>query len=307
MSEKPVIGFIGVGFMGHGMAKNLRLAGYQLWVRGRSNRTPVESLLALGAREAENPRQMAEMCDIIHLCLSNSPQIEAVLRGPDGILAGARPGLVVIDTSTANPGSTEALAAELAAVGGHFVDAPLGGTPVQAEAGQLSAMVGCEPEVFARIRPVIDCWAARVSHIGPVGSGHKMKLVMNFISLSYGALYSEAVVLGAKVGISPQTIHEVIGPSRMGCGFFETFMGYVVERNRDAHKFSIANAAKDMRYLNDMASDADMVNLMAGAAKHYYTHAIATGRGDDYVPMLSDIVGALNGVDMDAEVKKGRK
>ncbi len=307
MSDKPVIGFIGVGFMGHGMAKNLRLAGYELWVRGRANRTPVESLLALGAQESQSPRQMAEVCDIIHLCLSNSPQIEATLRGPDGILAGARPGLVVIDTSTANPGSTEALAAELAALGGHFVDAPLGGTPVQAEAGQLSAMVGCEPEVFARIRPVIDCWAARVSHIGPVGSGHKMKLVMNFISLSYGALYSEAVVLGAKVGISPQTIHEVIGPSRMGCGFFETFMGYVVERNRDAHKFSIANAAKDMRYLNDMASDADMVNLMAGAAKHYYTHAIATGRGDDYVPMLSDIVGALNGVDMDAEVKKGRK
>lgn len=307
MSDKPVIGFIGVGFMGHGMARNLRLAGYELWVRGRANRTPVESLLALGAQEAQSPRQMAEVCDIIHLCLSNSPQIEAVLRGADGILAGARPGLVVIDTSTANPGSTEALAAELAALGGHFVDAPLGGTPVQAEAGQLSAMVGCEPEVFARIRPVIDCWAARVSHIGPVGSGHKMKLVMNFISLSYGALYSEAVVLGAKVGISPQTIHEVIGPSRMGCGFFETFMGYVLERNRDAHKFSIANAAKDMRYLNDMASDADMVNLMAGAAKHYYTHAIATGRGDDYVPMLSDIVGALNGVDMDAEVKKGRK
>lgn len=307
MSDKPVIGFIGVGFMGHGMARNLRLAGYELWVRGRANRTPVESLLALGAQEAQSPRQMAEVCDIIHLCLSNSPQIEATLRGADGILAGARPGLVVIDTSTANPGSTEALAAELAALGGHFVDAPLGGTPVQAEAGQLSAMVGCEPEVFARIRPVIDCWAARVSHIGPVGSGHKMKLVMNFISLSYGALYSEAVVLGAKVGISPQTIHEVIGPSRMGCGFFETFMGYVVERNRDAHKFSIANAAKDMRYLNDMASDADMVNLMAGAAKHYYTHAIATGRGDDYVPMLSDIVGALNGVDMDAEVKKGRK
>lgn len=307
MSDKPVIGFIGVGFMGHGMARNLRLAGYELWVRGRANRAPVESLLALGAQEAQSPRQMAEVCDIIHLCLSNSPQIEATLRGADGILAGARPGLVVIDTSTANPGSTEALAAELAALGGHFVDAPLGGTPVQAEAGQLSAMVGCEPEVFARIRPVIDCWAARVSHIGPVGSGHKMKLVMNFISLSYGALYSEAVVLGAKVGISPQTIHEVIGPSRMGCGFFETFMGYVVERNRDAHKFSIANAAKDMRYLNDMASDADMVNLMAGAAKHYYTHAIATGRGDDYVPMLSDIVGALNGVDMDAEVKKGRK
>jgi 3-hydroxyisobutyrate dehydrogenase-like beta-hydroxyacid dehydrogenase len=213
--------------------------------------------------------------------------------------------LIVIDTSTANPASTEALAAELAAMGGHFVDAPLGGTPVQAEAGQLSAMVGCDEAVFDRIRPVIDCWAAKATRIGPVGSGHKMKFLMNFIGLSYGALFSEVVVLGAKVGISPQTIREVISPSRMGNGFFETFMGYVVDRNRDSHKFSIANAAKDLRYLNDMASDADMVNIMAGAAKHYYTHAIATGRGEDYVPMLSDLVGALNGVDMAAEVKKG--
>ena len=163
MSEKPVIGFIGLGFMGHGMAKNIRTKGYELWVRGRSNRIPVESLLALGAKEATSPRQMAEVCDIIHICLSNSPQIEATVRGPDGILAGARPGLIVIDASTADPASTEALAAELAAKGGHFVDAPLGGTPVQAEAGQLSAMIGCEEPVLEKIRPVVSCWAGTLT------------------------------------------------------------------------------------------------------------------------------------------------
>ncbi len=161
MTDKPVIGFIGLGFMGHGMARNLRLKGYELWVKGRANRVPVESLLAMGAREAASPKEMAQTCDIIHICLSNSPQIEATMRGPDGILAGARPGLIVIDTSTANPGSTEALAAELAAKGGHFVDAPLGGTPVQAEAGQLSAMVGCDAAIFDRVAPVIGSWAAR--------------------------------------------------------------------------------------------------------------------------------------------------
>ncbi len=305
MSEKPIIGFIGLGYMGHGMAKNIRNAGYELWVRGRSNRIPVDSLLALGAKEASSPKAMAEKCDIIHICLSTSDQIEATMRGADGILAGAGTGLIVIDASTANPASTEALAKELAAKGGHFVDAPLGGTPVQAEAGQLSAMVGCDEAIFNRIRPVIDCWAAKATHIGPVGSGHKMKLLMNFIGLSYGALFSEVVVLGAKVGISPQTIREVISPSRMGNGFFETFMGYVVDRNRDSHKFSIANAAKDMRYLNDMASDANVMNIMAGAAKHYYTHVEAIGHAEDYVPMLSDHVGALNGVNMEVQVQKG--
>lgn len=305
MSEKPVIGFIGLGFMGHGMAKNIRNAGYELWVLGRSNRVPVVNLLSIGAKEAANPKAMAENCDIIHICLSTSEQIEATFRGPDGILAGARAGLIVIDTSTANPASTEALAQELGAKGGHFVDAPLGGTPVQAEAGQLTAMVGCEEAVFEQIRTVVACWAAKTMRIGPVGSGHKMKLLMNFIGLSYGALYSEVVVLGSKVGISPQTIREVISPSRMGNGFFETFMGYVVDRNRDSHKFSIANAAKDMRYLNNMASDANMMNIMAGAAKHYYTHAEANGHAGDYVPMLSDHVGALNGVNMEDEVRKG--
>jgi 3-hydroxyisobutyrate dehydrogenase-like beta-hydroxyacid dehydrogenase len=304
MSDKPVIGFIGLGFMGHGMAKNILQGGYELWVRGRSNRAPVESLLAIEAREAASPREMAERCGVIHICLSNSPQIEAVMRGPDGILAGARPGLVVIDASTADPASTEALAADLAAKDGHFVDAPLGGTPVQAEAGQLIAMLGCEEDLLQRIRPVLDCWAKTIIRIGPVGSGHKMKLLMNFIGLSYGALFSEVVVLGAKVGIPPRTIRDVIAPSRLGNGFFDTFMAYVVDRDRDAHKFSIGNAAKDIGYLNDMAADSGVVNVMAAAARHYYTHVVATGHAEDYVPMLSDHVGALNGVDMKSAAKR---
>ncbi len=173
MSDKPVIGFIGLGFMGHGMAKNIRQNGYELWVRGRKNRQPIDSLVSMGAQEASSPKQMAEVCDIIHICLSNSPQVEAVMRAEDGILAGARSGLIVVDTSTADPGSTEALAAELAAKGGHLVDAPLGGTPVQAEAGELGAMVGCAPEILEQVRPVIDCWAGSITHIGPIGSGHK--------------------------------------------------------------------------------------------------------------------------------------
>ncbi|QLH13028.1 NAD(P)-dependent oxidoreductase [Paracoccus pantotrophus] len=298
MTDAPVIGFIGLGFMGHGMAKNIRQGGYDLWVRGRSNRKPIDSLISLGAKEAESPKQMAETCDIIHLCLSNSPQIEAIMRDADGILAGARPGLVVIDASTADPASTEALAAELAAKGGHFVDAPLGGTPVQAEAGQLSAMVGCDEDVLERIRPVLDCWAGSVRRIGPVGSGHKMKLLMNFIGLSYGALFSEVAVLGAKVGIPPATLREVIAPSRMGNGFFDTFMSYVVDRDPNSHKFSIENAAKDLGYVNDMAAHAQVMNIMAGAAQQYYTHAMATGHRADYVPLLSDRVAALNGTDL---------
>jgi len=306
-NTKPVIGFIGVGYMGHGMAKNIRNAGYELWIKGNVNRTPVDSLLAMGAHEATSAKDMAAKCDIIHICLSNSPMVEAVIRGEDGILAGARPGLIVIDTSTADPTSTTTLAAEMAAQGVTMVDAPLGRTPKEAEAGTLDAMVGCDDETFAIVSPVIDCWAGTINHIGPVGSAHKMKLLMNFIAMGYGALYSEVVALGAKVGISPQTVRTVIGGSRMNNGFFETFMQYVVDRDRDAHKFSITNASKDIRYVNNMASDAGVVGMLAASIKHYYTHVEAIGHGDDYVPMLSDHVAALNGLDLAQEVKKGAK
>jgi hypothetical protein len=305
MSDKPVIGFIGLGFMGHGMAKNLRKHGYDLWVKGRANRQPVESLISMGAKEAASPKEMAQRCDIIHICLSNSPQVEAVILGEDGILEGARPGLIVIDTTTADPGSTLRLAEALAAKGAHMVDAPLGRTPKEAEEGTLDAMVGCDEALFEKVKPVIACWAGAINRIGPVGSGHKMKLLMNFISMGYAALYSEVLAVGAKSGIAPQTIRKVISPSRLGNGFFETFMRYAVDRDRDAHKFSITNAAKDLRYINAMASDANVVNIMAGAARHYFTHAEATGHGADYVPMLSDLVGALNGIDMAEAVKKG--
>ncbi len=298
MSDKPAIGFIGVGLMGHGMAKNLLEKGYALTIKGNRNRAPVEDLLARGATEVASPREVAEASGIVHLCLSNSPQVEAVIHGPDGILQAARPGLIVLDCSTSNPVSTLKLAEELAAKGATLVDAPLGRTPAEAEAGTLDAMLGCDEETFARILPVVECWAGAVTRIGPVGSGHRMKLLMNFLSMSYGALYSELVSLGAAVGIAPATIRSVIGPGRMGCGFFETYMRYVVDGDHQAHKFTITNACKDVDYINAMAADAGVVNIMASAMRHYYAHAAATGHGDDFLPSLSERVAELNGIDL---------
>ncbi|HSG03996.1 MAG TPA: NAD(P)-dependent oxidoreductase [Marinobacterium sp.] len=299
MSAKLTIGFIGVGYMGHGMAKNILKGGYPLWVKGNRNRQPIESLVGMGAQEASSIKELAQNCDIIHLCLSNSEQVQAAIRD-DGILSGARPGTIVIDTSTSDPTVTLALAAELAEAGMYMVDAPLGRTPKEAESGELDAMVGCDEEIFAQVQPVIDCWAGTITRIGEVGTGHKMKLLMNFLGASYASLYSEAISLGAAVGISPQAFREVIAPSRLGSGFFNTFMQYVCERDENAHKFSIDNMAKDIRYVNAMATDAGVMNVMASAARHYYTHTQAIGAGGDFVPMLSDHVGRLNGLNIDA-------
>lgn len=295
---KKRIGFIGVGLMGHGMARNIVEKGFPLTIMAHQNRKPVDDLVQRGAKEAATPQEIAEASDIIFLCVTASPQIEAIIRGPQGILAGAHEGLIVVDTSTADPTSTLALQVELDAKGVRMADAPLGGTPVQAEAGELSAMVGASDDTFAEIKPVIEAWAGKVVHLGPVGTGHKMKLLNNFVSMGYAAIYAEALATAKKVGISPQTFDSVLRGSRMDCGFYQTFMQYVLERDRDAHKFMLRNAHKDMRYVTAMGNEAGVANYVASAVKGAFATAVGMGRGDDYVPMITDIVAELNGTEI---------
>jgi hypothetical protein len=293
---KSTVGFIGVGLMGHGMAKNILEKGNDLIVMAHRNRAPVDDLLSRGASEAKTPKEMAAAAETIVLCVSGSPQVEETVRGADGILAGAAKGLTVIDTSSSNPVSTKALAEEMAAAGVTLVDAPLSRTPKEAEAGTLDCMVGADDDVFERVKPLIECFAAKIVHVGPTGAGHTMKLLNNFVSISYACIYSEALALGARVGISPAQFHAVIGGGRMSCGFYDTFMQYVVGRDRDAHKFTLANAHKDIRYLMGLANEAGAVNFVGAEVRNYLASAEAMGKGGDYLPMLSDHVAALNGV-----------
>jgi 3-hydroxyisobutyrate dehydrogenase-like beta-hydroxyacid dehydrogenase len=294
---KQRIGFIGVGYMGHGMAKNILEKGYSLTIMGNRNRAPVEDLVGRGAKEVKTPREVTANSDIVFICVTDSPTVEGIIRGADGIKAGAHKGLTVVDCSTANPVSTAALAAELAESGVDFADAPLGGTPAQAELGQLSAMVGASPAVFARLQPVIATWAAKIVHLGPIGDGHKMKLINNFISMGYAAIYAEAIALGQKNGISIETIDSVIRGSRMDCGFYQTFMGYALEGNPESHKFTLSNAAKDMRYVDAMANAAQMSNPISAAVKNQFAQAVGAGMGAKFVPMIADFVADQNGME----------
>jgi 3-hydroxyisobutyrate dehydrogenase-like beta-hydroxyacid dehydrogenase len=292
------IGFIGLGFMGHGMAKNLVEKGHPLTIMGHRNRVPVDDLVKRGAREAKSAADVAKNSDIVFLCVTGSPEVEALVRGPNGLAAGAGKGLVIVDCSTSDPNSTVALAAELKSAGIAFCDAPLGGTPAQAEEGKLSAMVGCDANVWPRLEPVILTWAAKAVRVGATGDGHKMKLLMNFCAMGYASIYSEALAVGRKVGLSPQQIDSGLRGSRMDCGFYQTFFSYVLDGNREAHKFTLHNAHKDMRYLAAMAEAAGVANPVGGAVKNYYAMAVADGRGEDFVPMLSDFVARLNGVSL---------
>lgn len=289
------IGFLGLGLMGHGMAHNLVTKGWPLVVAAHRSRAAVEDLVAKGAVEAGVAEVAA--CDIVVICVTGSPQVEALVGQMRPHL---RAGSLVVDCSTSDPVSTERLGADLAALGVALVDAPLSRTPKEAWAGTLDVMVGANPAEFARLRPVLEAFAAKIVHIGGPGDGHRMKLLNNFLSLGYAALYSEALVLAEKVGISPERFDKVIRGGRMDCGFYQTFMGYLIEGNPAAHRFTLSNAAKDLRYLEAMADAAGVANPVGNAVKNSFLAAVATGGAgpEDYVPHLPVFVGRANGVDM---------
>ena len=289
------IGFVGIGLMGQGMAKNIVEKGYPLTVIAHRNRVPVDDLVGRGAVEAASMQDLAQNSSVIFLCLTGSPEVAAAVAA---LKPGLARGSVVVDCSTSDPTVSVRLAAELAEIGVDFVDAPLGRTPKEAWAGTLDCMVGATDAAFARVQPIIATWAGKIVHIGGVGDGHKMKLLNNFISLGYAALYSEALALSRKVGIPVAEFDKVIRGGRMDCGFYQTFMGYALEGNREAHRFTIGNAYKDMRYVESMANAATIVTPLASAVKNSFAQAMATG-GDgpqDYVPHLSDFVAKANGV-----------
>ncbi|ESX06900.1 3-hydroxyisobutyrate dehydrogenase [Mesorhizobium sp. LSJC268A00] len=294
---KERIGFIGLGSMGAGMADNLLRKAWPLTVHVHRSRTAADRLIAAGATEAASPRALAAACDIVILCVTGTREVEALVKGPDGLAAAATP-LLIIDCSTSNPSSTTALATDLAQQGITLIDAPLARTPKEATEGKLDVMVGGPAEVVARARPVLEAFAARVVHTGPTGSGHTMKLLNNFVSMGYSAIYSEALTLGAKGGLTPQVFNSVISGSRMDCGFYQAFFDFVLNRNENAQRFAIANALKDMTYLASFAQAAGVANPIGAAVRNGFATAVATGHGEKFVPALSDIVAGLNGVSL---------
>lgn len=289
------VGFIGLGLMGQGMAANILKKGWPLTVMAHRNRAPVEALVADGAKEVKTPREMAERCGIIVLCVTGSPEVLAIVEGADGVAAAAKP-ITIVDCSTSDPSVTTKLAADLARKNIILIDAPLSRTPADAAAGTLDVMVGGAEEDVRRAWPLLECFAGRIVHTGPTGTGHTMKLLNNFLSMGYAALYSEALMLGRKAGLKPEIFDSVIRGGRMDCPFYQTFFRWVLERDPNAHKFAIRNGFKDMSYLAAFANAAGVANPIGAAVRNSFAQAVGAGRGEDYVPMLSDFVAEVNGL-----------
>src|SRR6185295_15830344 len=238
------IGFIGAsGLMGHGMAKNLLAKGHELALTVHRNRDRLADLLAAGATEAASPAVLAASSEIIFLCVTGSPQVEAAIEGPEGLLASAkrRPGLVVVDCSTSEPDSTARLRGVCAAAGVTFVDAPLARTPVEAEAGRLNVMVGAEPATFTRIEPVLRAFAENVFHVGGPGAGHVVKLLNNFIAQAICTATAEAFAVGQRAGIEPKKLVDIVSLGAVNPGIFQ-MMSKTLSGDPGALKFELDTA-----------------------------------------------------------------
>jgi 3-hydroxyisobutyrate dehydrogenase-like beta-hydroxyacid dehydrogenase len=295
MSEsKPRIGFIGVGMMGHGMAKNLLAKGFPLSLRVHRDRTKVADLLAAGAKEAKTNAEVAAGSDIVILCVTGSPQVEEIVRGADGILAAARKGLTVIDTSTAEPGSTLALRAELAAKGVDFIDAPLARTPKEAEEGRLNTMVGADDAAFARIKPVLAAYCENIFHVGPAGAGHTLKLVNNFMALTIVASIAEAFAVASKAGVKLDKLFEVVSQGALNSPIFQMVAGGAVAGDLTRMKFSVQNAAKDLRYYTHLAESLPVASFLGEAVHQSFELAVAMGLGEKLIPSMIEAQEKLN-------------
>ena len=295
MTER--VGIAGAGLMGRGMAKNILSAGYPLSVVAHRSRAPIDELVSVGATELRSYGELSAGSDVVILCVTGTPEVESIVYQRGGLLDGAHDGLVVVDCSTSEPSSSERVAGDLSEQGAAFVDAPLARTPADAQAGRLNTMVGAAQEDFERVRPLLEVCCENIFHMGPVGAGHKTKLVYNFITMGYAALISEALCACAATGVDLKRFSDVVSAGGANSGIFQLIVPKAVEHGDcSGLEFSLANAEKDLRYYNRMADSVPLSGILGRAVQHALIQGLNLGYHDGLVGDLLHVQEKLNGV-----------
>lgn len=294
--NKMRVGFIGAsGMMGHGMAKNILAKGHPLSLTVHRNRAAVKDLLDAGAVLAESPAALAAASDVVFICVTGSPQVEEQFAGPAGLLQGGRKGLFIVDCSTSEPDSTARLREAAAAKGMSLIDAPLARTPVEAEQGLLNVIIGSSAGDYQALEPVLKTFAENVFHVGEPGSGHTVKLLNNFIAQAICTAAAEAFAVGAKAGVDPRKLVEVVSAGGVNSGLFQA-MGKTLTGDMEGLKFGLDNARKDVRYYTHLAESTNVPSVVGEAVHQTLCLASALGFGDEFVPSLVRAQEKVTGV-----------
>jgi len=290
---KESVGFVGLGMMGHGIAKNILGNGYPLTGLAHKNRSGLEDLLGRGASEAPSLADLVDSSDIIFFCVTGATEVEALVYGAGGVLESCRPGLVLIDCTTSSPALSKRISEDFSGVGVDFVDAPVTRAPKDAEAGRLNSLVGAERETFERVKPLLQCYSDNIAYFGLPGAGHSAKLINNFISCGYTALISEGLSLCFQAGVDAKVLYEVMSSGGADSGVLRKMVPPMLEGDMTGHKFTLGNACKDVGYFNDFAESFGFQSTLVEPLLSIYQAAVDAGLGEKRMASLVELYGSL--------------
>jgi len=272
------VGFVGLGLMGLPMARNVLRAGYQLTVHNRTA-SKAAPLIAEGARQAASPAEVARQSDTVVTMVTDSPDVEAVVEGDQGLLAGASSGTTWIDMSTISPDVTRRLGAAAATRGVKALDAPVSGGPPGAEAGTLSIMVGGEPETFDACLPLLQTMGKTVVHVGDLGAGQVTKACNQVVIAATLAGIAEALVMGAKAGVDPALIRQALMGGYAGSRLLDVH-GERMLQHAFAPGFFVRLHNKDLYIVLEMARSLSVSTPVTALAAQHFNALVADGDGE---------------------------
>lgn len=295
VSSPSTVGFIGLGNMGRPMVGNLLDAGYELVVNDLVEDAAAE-LVGRGAVWGATPRQVAAASDVVFTSLPGPAELESLLTGTDGVLAGARPGSYLVDVSTGSPAHIRRMGDLARSAGVEVLDAPLSGGVRGARKGTLTVMVGGSPEAFEYCEPLFEVIGEFVVHVGPLGAGHVTKLVNNLMGLSNAVSSMEAMAIGVAAGVDPETLLEVVEHGTGSSHMTRTLFPYLIlKANFDPVRFSVALAVKDVDLALELADQVGAPVKVAAAVRQALADAADSGLADAdisrYITLLEDAVG----------------
>ena len=271
------VGFVGVGFMGRHMARNVLNGGHEMKVYDL-NRDAADEALSLGATWANSPREAAEDSEVIFTSLPTPQVVEEVASGEGGVFSGANRGSALFDLSTTDPTTIQRIAARAEASGIELLDAPVSGGTGGAEAATLCVMVGGDRDTYDRYKPVLDLIGDKVMYCGGLGSGAVCKIVNNLVGLSVGVLLSEAFSMGVKWGVDAQTLYEAVSGSSGNTNSMHGFPNGIFRRNFEPG-FALDLAAKDVGLATQLARELRVPMEMSNIAQQRYIDGQNRGFG----------------------------
>jgi 3-hydroxyisobutyrate dehydrogenase len=290
-------GFVGLGTMGASMAANLARAGAELTVW---NRTPgrAADLVSMGAAEAASPAGVAERSQIVVICVSDTPDVEVVLFGPEGVAAGATPGSLVVDCSTISPEATRAFAGRLKESGIGLVDAPVSGGSEGARLGTLTMFLGGSDQDVARARPVLEAMGKTITHLGPVGSGQSAKAVNQVVISGAYLSLAEGLILGLKAGLDPEKLVAALAGGSAQSWALANRSGRMIDDEYPLG-FRLALHRKDLGIALEMAGESGLMLPLAMLVAALEDRLMAAGHGNEDMSVLARAVRELAETDAD--------